>query len=335
MNKNAIAVVVTGILALAPAAQADPVKLKLAMFSADTEMTWVTAIKPWAEAVNKDANGAIVIDEYPNGALGKALPQQAQMVLDGVADIAFVIPGVSPGRFPDNEVMDLPGLFRDLKEATLVYTRIMAKGIIKGFDDYVVIGAMGTPPFEIDSRAKITSLEDLKGKKIRTTNASQAATMKQLGAVPILIPVNEVPEAIGRGTIDGGTEFPGPMYDFGIDRVTKYDYFLPVGVSSLTVLMNRKKFESLPPESQALIRKHSGEWFADIFITGYGKYVDELMAKMKADPNRVLTIPSDKELAAAQPAFDQVIADWLKKSPRNPALLQAVKDEIAKVRAGG
>jgi hypothetical protein len=36
MNKNAIAAVVTGILALAPAAQADPVKLKLAMFSADT-----------------------------------------------------------------------------------------------------------------------------------------------------------------------------------------------------------------------------------------------------------------------------------------------------------
>jgi TRAP-type transport system periplasmic protein len=335
MNKNAIAAVVTGILALAPAAQADPVKLKLAMFSADTEMTWVTAIKPWAAAVNKDANGAILIDEYPNGALGKALPQQAQMVLDGVADIAFVIPGVSPGRFPDNEVMDLPGLFRNLREATLVYTRVMAKGIIKGFDDYVVIGAMGTPPFEIDSRAKITSLEELKGKKIRTTNASQAATMKLLGAVPVLIPVNEVPEAIGRGTIDGGTEFPGPMYDFGIDRVTKYDYFLPVGVSSLTVLMNRKKFESLPPESQALIRKHSGEWFANVFITGYGKYVDELMAKMKADPNRVLTHPSDKELAAAQPAFDQAIADWLKKSPRNPELLKAVKDEIAKVRAGG
>jgi TRAP-type C4-dicarboxylate transport system substrate-binding protein len=335
MRARAVSVIVTVFVALAPAAQADPVKLKLAMFSADTEMTWVTSLKPWADAVNNAAKGAIVIDEYPNGALGKALPQQAQMVLDGVADIAFVIPGVSPGRFPDNEVMDLPGLFHDLREATLVYTRVMAKGVLKGFEDYTVIGAMGTPPFEIDSRVKITALEDLKGKKIRTTNASQAATMKQLGAVPILIPVNEVPEAIGRGTIDGATEFPGPMYDFGIDRVTKYDYFLPVGISSLTVLMNRKKFDSLPSESQEIIRKHSGEWFANVFIAGYGKYVDELMARMKSDPNRVLTTPSDKELAAAQPAFDQTIADWLKKNPRNPELLQVVKDEIAKVRAGG
>src|SRR5476649_587232 len=178
MRASAVLAIVAAGLALAPAAQADPVKLNLAMFSADTEMTWVTSLKPWADAVNNAAKGAIVIDEYPNGALGKALPQQAQMVLDGVADIAFVIPGVSPGRFPDNEVMDLPGLFHDLREATLVYTRVMANGVLKGFEDYTVIGAMGTPPFEIDSRVKITALEDLKGKKIRTTNASQAATMK-------------------------------------------------------------------------------------------------------------------------------------------------------------
>src|SRR5208282_6198887 len=147
------------------------------------------------------------IDEYPNGALGRALPQQAQMVLDGVADIAFVIPGVTPGRFPDNEVMDLPGLFRNMKEATLVYTRVINRNAMRGFENFYVIGAMGTPPFDIWSRAKVTSLADLKGKKIRVTNATQAMTMKQLGAVQILMPITEVAEAIGRGTIDGTTEF--------------------------------------------------------------------------------------------------------------------------------
>jgi TRAP-type C4-dicarboxylate transport system substrate-binding protein len=278
--------------------------------------------------------GIIQIDEYPNGALGRALPDQAQIVLDGVADIAFVIPGVTPGRFRDNEVMDLPGLFNSLKEATTVYTHLMQKGAISGFENYVVLGAFGTPPFEIDSRAKITSLAEIKGKKIRGTNASQAATLKALGAVPVLIPVNEVPEAIGRGTIDGATEFPGAMFDFGIDRVTKYDYFVPVGISSLTVLMNKKKFDSLPPEAQEILRKNSGDWFAEKFISGYGKYVDDLLAKMKADPNRVLTNPSKADMEQAQKVFAGVIADWKKKNPRNPDLLKAVTDETAKVRAG-
>jgi len=163
MQGNFRTIVVMLAVLLAPfAAKADPQKLKLAMFSADTEMTWVAAIKPWADAVNKAGAGIVAIDEYPNGALGRALPQQAQMVLDGVADIAFVIPGVTPGRFPDNEVMDLPGLFRNIREATLVYTRLMDRHVIRGFDDYYVLGAMGTTPFEIDSRAKITSLADLK-----------------------------------------------------------------------------------------------------------------------------------------------------------------------------
>src|SRR6516162_4614640 len=89
-------------------ASAEPVHLKLAMFSADTEKTWVDVIKPWADAVNAAGKDVLQIDCYPNGALGKALPEQPQLVLDGVADIAMVIPGVTPGRFPDNEVMDLP-----------------------------------------------------------------------------------------------------------------------------------------------------------------------------------------------------------------------------------
>ena len=54
----------------------------------------------------------------------------------------------------------------------------MAAHTFKGFEKYTVIGAMGTMPYIIHSRTKITNLAELKGKKIRTTNASQAATIK-------------------------------------------------------------------------------------------------------------------------------------------------------------
>ena len=52
---------------------ADPVKLKLAFFADDTEMTWVTVIKPFVDNVNRDAKGTIEIDPFLNGALGRAL----------------------------------------------------------------------------------------------------------------------------------------------------------------------------------------------------------------------------------------------------------------------
>jgi TRAP-type C4-dicarboxylate transport system substrate-binding protein len=317
------------ILALcAGSAHADPVTLKLAMFSADTEMTWVKVIKPWADAVNEAGKNIVKIDMFPNGALGRALPEQPQMVLNGVADIAFVIPGVTPGRFPDNEVMDLPGLFNSSKEATETYTHLIAQGALKSFANYYVIGAMATPPFEIDSRAPITDLKTLSGKKIRVTNASQSATMQGLGAVPILIPVDQVAEAIGRGTIDGATEFPGPLLDFGIDRVTHSTYFLPVGVSSLTLLMSRKKYDSLPPEAQAIIAKYSGEWVAKQFVGSYGAYLDTLYKKLRDDKTRTVTEPTADDLKAATPIFDKVIDAFSAKAAGNATLVQAVKDDL-------
>jgi TRAP-type transport system periplasmic protein len=314
------------------ASAADAVHLKLAMFSPDTEMTWVKVIKPWADAVNAAGKGVIQIDPYPNGALGRALPQQAQMVLDDVADIAFVIPGVTPGRFADNEVMDLPGLFDTSKEATQTYVDLMKADLLHSFDKYHVIGVMATPPFWIDARAKITSLADLKGKKIRGTNASQSATLKALGAVPVLMPVSDVPEAIGRGTIDGATEFPGPLTDFGIDRVTKYDLELPVGVSSLTLLMNKAKYDALSAQARAVLDKFGPDWIANQFQTSYGAYLSDLYKRLAQEPKRVQTKPSAAEMTEANKVFQAVVAAWSGKSAENAALVKAAADDVAKIR---
>lgn len=331
-SRMAFACALVASVSVAAPARAEAVKLKLAMFSADTEMTWVKVIKPWADQVNAAGKGVVEIDEFPNGALGRALPEQSQMVLNDVADIAFVIPGVTPGRFPENEVMDLPGLFRTSREATEVYTHLIAGDRLPSFRKYFVVGAMGTPPFEIDTRAPVTSLATLAGKKIRVTNSSQGETLKRLGAVPLLLPVNQVAEAVGRGTIDGATEFPGPLLDFGIDRVTKYTYFMPVGVSSLTLLMNREKFDSLPKPAQDILRKYSGEWVANQFVTSYGEYLDDLYAKLKTAPGRTLTDPTPADMATATAAFDAIDTEWAAKAPGNAALLQAVRDDLALMR---
>jgi len=66
------------------------------------------------------------IRHYSGGVLGRDISQQPDLVLDGKADIAFVVPGYTPARFPDNAVVELPGLFHDTREATLVYIRLIA-----------------------------------------------------------------------------------------------------------------------------------------------------------------------------------------------------------------
>src|SRR5882757_987959 len=122
-------------------AGAEPVTLKLAFFASETEVNYAKAIKLWVDAVNADPSGAVKIEAYPNGALGKALPAQPQLILDGVADIAFVNPALVPGRFPDDQVFELPGLVANIKEGVQLYQELLKSNSLRGYSDYVVVGS--------------------------------------------------------------------------------------------------------------------------------------------------------------------------------------------------
>jgi hypothetical protein len=58
------------------------------------------------------------------------------------------------------------------------------------------------------------------------------------------------------------------------------------------------------------------------------------MDKMAEDKNRVINYPTGDDAVALDAAAQDTVAEWLQKSPRNPALLDAVKAEIAALRSG-
>ena len=239
-------------------AQADD-HLKWAVFTPDSEVTFRTVMKPFAEAVQRDAKDAVVFDLFPNGALGRNPGQQPQMVLDGVADVAWIIPSYSPGRFPDTEVLELPGMFKDLREASLVASRLAAHNVLKDYGDFYIIGLWGTAPYSIHTNFPVNSIADLKGKTIRASSKNESAALRAFGAVPIGMPVTEIPEAISRGTISGTTSHMSPFFDFGLDRVTNNHFFIGLGVVPLTIFMNKKKYEALPEAGRAAIQKNAGD----------------------------------------------------------------------------
>jgi TRAP-type C4-dicarboxylate transport system substrate-binding protein len=312
---------------------AEPIKLKMAYFSSDREPPFVSVLKPFADAVNKEAGGIIEIDPYSGGVLGRSYRQQAQLVLDGIADMAWVNPSLTPDRFPDNDVMEFPGLFRDLKEATLTDMRMVASGALRGYEDFFVIAAVANFPLMIHTRPPIKSLPDLRGKILRVNNLIEGNALKAIGITPVVLPVNEVALAIGRGTIDGATLPPNALFAYGVSRITRFHYAAPLGAAPLAFLMNRRKFESLPKAGQDVIRKYSGEWTAARYVETYDANNIRAMKDLRSDPNRQVITPPQAELDTLQATFETVLETWRKESPRNLELLKLVETEIAKVRS--
>lgn len=322
------------LLGLLPAAAAaEPIHLKLAFYESDHTAVYLYGIKPFVDSVNAEGQGLIAIDVYTDGALGAALAQQPRLVLDGEADIAFVIPGQTPYRFPDNELLELPGLFRGVRDGTLAYTHLIASHALRGYQDFFVIGAYTTGPNGIHSRKPIESLEALKGQKIRANNSTEAAALERLGVVPTVLPVPKVAAAVEKGALDGTASAPTAMFDYDIMPVTKNHYFLRSGVNPLVLVMSRKKFDSLPDAAKALIRKYSGDRAAATWIETYGANERRLLDRIKSDPQHKSISPSPSDAEAVRKLFQSQVEAWAAKSARNRELLKMTEAELAKIRS--
>ncbi len=311
----------------------EKITLKLAFHPPPQSATFQGAIKPFAEAVAQESGGAVAVALYPDAALGGKLTTQLDLVESGTADAAFVIPGFTPARFPDNFVFGIPGLFNDIGEASLVFSRLVHAGKLAGYGDFFVIGAFCTEPFTLHARKKLTTLADLNGMKLRAANSADEIMLRQLGADARIVPGDKILSSIESGTIDGATLHAGPLYDLGISKVTRFDYFLRLGCAPLTVLMNQERFARLPKSAQDIIRNQSGERFAANYATQMAAHNEKLLAAMRADPARTVTEPPAAETAAAAKAFEPVIAAWLAEQPRNRATFAAVKEALADYRA--
>jgi TRAP-type C4-dicarboxylate transport system substrate-binding protein len=321
-------------LALLPLpAMAEPIKLKLSFFTSDRSQTYQKAVKPFVDAVNREGKGLLEIEVYFSGTLGRLQAEQPQLVREGVADMAVVVPGQAPDLFPDTGVIELPGLFRDAREATLTYTRLVAANALRGYGDFFPIGNVSADPNSIHSRNPLASIADLKDMRLRTNNRREAAALEKLGAVPVVLAIILTSETIGSGTIEGSTLAPSALRDFGIGRVTTNHYILPISASPLALLMSRAKFNSLPKQAQALIRKYSGEWLAARFIEGWAPLERQELERLRSEPRRKVVMPSPADLEIARHAFASVIEEWAAISTRHRELLTLVDAELAKIRS--
>jgi TRAP-type C4-dicarboxylate transport system substrate-binding protein len=149
----------------------------------------------------------------------------------------------------------------------------------------------------------------------------------------LALPIGKTSEAISRGTIDGAATALGPLIDFGLGRVVIYHYDLRLGPSVRSILMNRKKLESLPRAGQDVIRKYSGDWLAERAVNAIEPYTAALFEQLKSDPLRTAVVPTQSEIEVAEEAFRAVRTEWANTSPHHRLLLNRVEAEILKFRA--
>lgn len=326
------AVAAASIVLLPSLAAADPINLKLSFFTSDRSQIYQYSVKPFVDAVNSEGAGLVHIEVYFSGAISGDLSQQPQLAADGTADLAFIIPGRTPDRFHDTSVLELPGLFRDTREASRVFTELARDGTLSGYDYFYVVEGEVSGPESIHSRKPVASIADLNGLTIRVNNPMEAEVLQRLGAVPVLLSINQTTAAVSNGTIDGATFPPAMLFEFGVGRVATYHFMIGLGGAPMALLMNRKKFDSLPPAAQSIIRKYGGEWLSDYSTKKFDELDRQVLQTLEADPRRIVVFPGAADEKTIQGVYKDVIAQWAGSSDHNRELLARVRAELAKLR---
>jgi TRAP-type C4-dicarboxylate transport system substrate-binding protein len=136
------------------------------------------------ERVREATGGEIDVEVHYSGAL---LPAKTTLtgVRDGVADFGFVYPGYTPAELPIQAFLNNTSFVSDDSLAVaLAYTEFnfTDEAAIAEWDKFNVVftGAFSTPVYYFLCNQEVTSLEQAKGKRMRTAGASFTALADSL-----------------------------------------------------------------------------------------------------------------------------------------------------------
>ncbi|MCL4553117.1 MAG: TRAP transporter substrate-binding protein [Candidatus Marsarchaeota archaeon] len=297
----------------APGAQAADkvITLKFAHFVPSTTLEGKT-MQDWANEVEKRTGGKVKITIYPGATLMP--PQQTyDGITKEVADIGYGIFAYHRGRFPLMEVIDLPLGYKNPAVPTKLINELYKKFKPKELDDVKVLFLEAHGPGIMSTKKPVAKLEDVKGMKIRAHGVS-ARILTALGATPIGLPITDTYDALSKGVVEGLMLDWGGLYNWKMGDVVKNHIDCP-GISYTTgfyTVMNKDKWNSLPPDIQATIDKLDEEWLGTI----EKKWVDwQAMGKknLSEKGNNCIVLPADENARWAG-AMKQVLAEWEKST---------------------
>jgi len=235
------------------------IELSYANFFPPTHFNTVLA-EEWGKEIEKRTDGRVKFTYYPGGVLLKG-PDMYDGVIKGVADVGMSLFAYTAGRFPTMEVLDLPMGYPSGKVATFVANDFYAEFKPEEIKDVKVFYLHAHGPGLLHSKKAVTTMDDVKGLKIRCTGFSAKAA-EALGGVPVAMPQGAAYEALQKGVVEATLAPMEVLKGWNQAEVIKYttDCSSVGYTTAMYVIMNLDKWNSLPKEVQKVFEKVSKEW---------------------------------------------------------------------------
>ncbi len=249
------------ILSIAPISIAKTIKLNLAVLNSESSWGSISALKPWVRQIEKATGGNIAIETYYSQTLARG-SQSWDAVVTGEADMAWCDHGYWPERSPFTDVINLPGLpFHTSQKGSEILWKVFSRfqALQDEFRDVkVLILYTGNPRILITRKDRINAPDDLTGLRIRVVGKSLTAQLRNLGGIPVNVPLPDNYIALKKGLIDGMVASWETIYKFRLYEVVHHFTEAPLPPGYYSLIMNKKVWGGLSRSSKDAIMSVSG-----------------------------------------------------------------------------
>jgi TRAP-type mannitol/chloroaromatic compound transport system substrate-binding protein len=176
---------------------------------------------------------------------------------------------------------------------------------------------------------EINSLNDLKGLKMRIPGLG-GEVLRRVGGTPVNIPGGELQTALSTGNIDA-TEWVGPYNDvaFSLHKAAKYYYYPGWHEPGTTLegIVNKKKFDALPEDLQAII-KYAAQAVNMDMLSEYTARNNKSLQLLKTEFKDKVTIKRfpDDVLKKLKQVSHEVVAEIAKKDELSKRVYSSFKN---------
>ncbi|PJG85087.1 TRAP transporter substrate-binding protein [Conservatibacter flavescens] len=312
---------------------ADKVTLKIGHFLPALSTIQQDVLEPWCQHLNTQSKGRIECQLYPSNQLGGTAAQLIDQVRNGVADIVWTAPGYSSGRFKIIEGLEMPFLLPDAKTGNKVaweYFEKYAKDT--EFKQFKVLSMQTDGGVTFHANKPLNHVEDLQGLKLRTPTRLASQVIQALGGSAISIAPSQVAESVSKGVVDGAMGAWEVVLPTKLDEVTKYHVMPAKGepfptVTVLSLIMNKKKYDSLPADLKTILDNNSGPVLLER-ITQAWESAEENARKKSLEQGGTITEFNAEHTEKMKQLTANVPQDWFKNMEKQGLDGQKMLDDL-------
>jgi TRAP-type C4-dicarboxylate transport system substrate-binding protein len=322
------------LLAFAGGAQAQTVELKVSHFVPPTHGFHVDVLDPWLKDLEKRTGGKLQGRLFAgNSPFGKT-ENQADQVKQGVVDVAWGLNGIPRGRFLRTSIMEMPFVAESADSASRTLWAMLRGPLADDYKGFKVLAVHCHNPGLFHTRDKpISSIEDVKGMRIRAPNYPTQKLLEHLGAAPVGMPPTQVYENLEKGVIDGAV-FPwDAIKGFRLEALLKHHLDARVYTSCFHILMNEQRYASLPAPLKKAIDDTTGAAMVNRFGAWWNGWDKAGLDAVKPRGNVVVAVPDaqrDRWRALLHPVTAGLLAELEKGGVANPkAILDEMREKVA------